>query len=138
MALAKITWSPSRKELRLFALLELIFFAAVAWLAATRFASPTVGWAVLVVAAAIAALGLVAPRAILPVYLAWMAAAFPVGWLVSHAAMAGVFFLVITPMALIMRARGRDPMQRRFDPSAPTYWKERGQPRGTKDYFRQY
>jgi hypothetical protein len=32
-----------------------------------------------------------------------------------------VFFLVITPTALIMRIMGHDPMARRFDPKAKSY-----------------
>ena len=138
MALVKVNWHPSLKELRLFAALELIFFAIVGWFVAFRYSSPLAAIAISAIGAAIGVMGLLAPRAIRPVYVVWMAAALPIGWLVSHAAMAGIFFLVITPIGLMMRACGRDPMQRRFDPSARTYWKERAESRETRDYFRQY
>ena len=138
MALVKVNWHPSLKELRLFAALEPVFFAIVGWLVAFRFRSPLAGIAIFAIGAAIGVMGLLAPRAIRPVYVLWMAAALPIGWLVSHAAMAGIFFLVITPIGLIMRACGRDPMQRRFDPPARTYWRERAESRETREYFRQY
>jgi hypothetical protein len=35
--------------------------------------------------------------------------------------MAVVYFVVITPVAFIMRLIGRDPMARRFDPNAKSY-----------------
>ena len=40
----------------------------------------------------------------------------------------GLMFLVaITPVALVMRALGKDPLNRRADPSADTYWVKREQ-----------
>jgi len=35
--------------------------------------------------------------------------------------MAVVYFVVITPVAFIMRVAGRDPMTRRFDANAKSY-----------------
>jgi len=32
------------------------------------------------------------------------------------------FYLVLTPMGLIMKIFGRDPLNRRFDESAKSYW----------------
>jgi hypothetical protein len=52
--------------------------------------------------------------------------------------MAAIFFLVITPIGLMMRACGRDPMQRRFDPAARSYWKRRSPDRDMRSYFRQF
>ena len=34
----------------------------------------------------------------------------------------GCIFLLITPVGLLMRLTGRDPMRRKLDPEAPTYW----------------
>ena len=36
-----------------------------------------------------------------------------------------LFYLTVTPIALIMRAAGKDPLRRRFDPQAKSYWIER-------------
>jgi hypothetical protein len=41
-------------------------------------------------------------------------------------------------MALVMRAVGRDPLARRFDRDAQTYWVERGEQRDPARYFRQF
>jgi hypothetical protein len=39
-----------------------------------------------------------------------------------------LFFTTVTPIALIMRAMGKDPLRLRLDPDAPTYWIERSPP----------
>lgn len=33
-----------------------------------------------------------------------------------------LFFLVLSPIALVLRLLGQDPLQLRIDPRAPTYW----------------
>ena len=44
----------------------------------------------------------------------------PIAWTVSHLLAGGVaYFLVATPIALVLRALGRDPMRRSFDRRAP-------------------
>jgi len=138
VALVEIKWRPSTKELRVFAVLLVIFAGIVAWVLASRFAAPVTGRWVLGVAAVVAVLGLTVPRLIWPLYVVWMAATLPVGWVVSHVVMAAVFYLVITPIGLIMRVCGRDPMERQFDKEASTYWKRRPERSETRRYFRQF
>jgi hypothetical protein len=99
----------------------------------------------LIVAAALAVLGLAGATVIWTrldagrrAYLTWMYAAAPVGWTVSHLVLAIVYYGVVTPLGLIMRLLGHDPMRRRFDRSAESYWIERGRRRASSDYFRQF
>ena len=72
------------------------------------------------------------------VYGGWMDAAEPVGWTLTNVLLAIVFYLVVTPIGLIMRLSGRDPMQRRFEPSAGTYWIEHSPPTDPDRYFQQF
>lgn len=72
------------------------------------------------------------------IYVGWMLAAQPIGWTISHIVLALVFYVVITPIGLVMRALGRDPMQRRFDRQATTYWQPRRPVTDVKQYFRQF
>ena len=37
-------------------------------------------------------------------------------------AMALLFYGLVTPVALLLRAFGRDPLRLRFDPGADSYW----------------
>jgi hypothetical protein len=43
--------------------------------------------------------------------------------------MAILFFTVLTPLGLVMRSMGRDPLRRRLDREAPSYWVVRGNAR---------
>ena len=59
------------------------------------------------------------------IYLGMAYAAFPIGLVISHAILAAVYYAVLTPIGLLMHLVGRDPMRRRFDPQAESYWIER-------------
>ena len=42
-----------------------------------------------------------------------------------YALLALVFYLVFAPVGIALRLLGRDPLQRRLDPSAKSYWQDR-------------
>ena len=65
-------------------------------------------------------------------------ATFPIGFVVSYVILAVVYYLVLTPIGLVLRLTGYDPMQRRFDRNAKTYWTPREQEESTEQYFRQF
>ena len=127
MTFEDINFSPDDRELRVFSVMWLAGFgvagAVVAWRGA--------GWAPALwgIAAAGGAIGLVAPRAMKPVYVAWMAAAFPIGWTVSVVLLASLYYGVFTAFGLVFKAIGRDPLGRSFDETASTYWVPHRQPR---------
>ncbi len=97
------------------------------------------------VAAAVAAVGVLGAAAVIArpavgarVYRGWMAAAEPIGWTISHALLAVVFFFVLTPLGLAMRLFSGDPMRRAYDPDAKTYWLPRRSAPDRRSYFRQF
>ena len=134
-----INWKPSARELRWFAGLLIVFFAGIATVWWNR-SGPTTGAVVMVtVATVIGLVGLAMPTAIRWVYVAWMVAVWPIGWVVSHVLLTAIFFGVFMPIGLILRAVGCDPMRKKLDRSAKTYWIAR--PTGESDpqqYFRQF
>lgn len=81
---------------------------------------------------------MVGPAVCRKMYIGWMWAAEPIGWTISHAILGIVFYLVITPIGLVMRGLGRDPMQRKFDRQATTYWQVRQPVTDVKRYYRQF
>ncbi|MBW3600925.1 MAG: hypothetical protein KY475_27125 [Planctomycetes bacterium] len=136
MPMIEINWRPSHKELRVFAALQIVFFGAVAGIfLRDAGAAPYV---LMVVSLSLGLLGLAAPRAIRWFYVAWMAAVFPIGWAVTHLLMAIVFFGLIMPVGLAMRLAGRDPLERKIDREAPSYWDPRPAPVDARRYFKQY
>jgi hypothetical protein len=57
---------------------------------------------------------------------------------VSHVVLLLVFAVVVTPVALLLRLLGRDPLERRPDPRAATYWVDRKTEPDPRRYFRQF
>ena len=80
--------------------------------------SPHWPWAVGVV---LALWALIAPATMLGFYRLWMRLALLLSRITTPVIMSLVFFVVITPIALIMRLVGRDPMAQRLDPNAKSY-----------------
>ncbi len=74
---------------------------------------------------ALLVLGFVAPTFLRPVYKVWMGLALVLGFVMSHVLLAVVFFGLVTPIGLVMRLFGHDPLGRRVAPPGGTYWKDR-------------
>jgi hypothetical protein len=59
--------------------------------------------------------------------------------IVTPVVMGVVFFAVVTPVALILRVLGKDPLRLKLDPTAATYWIDRippgPSPESIKDQF---
>lgn len=66
--------------------------------------------------------GLVRPKILGPVYRGWIAVAFLMGFVMTHFILALMYYLVFTPMGLVMRVLGRDPLRLEFDRNAKSYW----------------
>lgn len=135
MSLVRFNRHPSPRELRQFAASALVFAAVaggLAWRHGAREAA-TAAWAL---GSAVALAGWSRPPVLRPLWLVALALAFPVGWVVSHLVLGGIYFLVLTPVGWILRVAGHDPLDRRRDPTRPTYWNPRGPPRPREDYFR--
>jgi hypothetical protein len=89
------------------------------------------------VAGIIAVSAIVRPKAIRPLFIGSMVAAYPIGWVVSHLILAVIFYGVFTIAGASMRIFGYDPLQRKRRPSDATYWSSVRQNRDPQSYFRQ-
>ncbi|MDP6930749.1 MAG: SxtJ family membrane protein [Planctomycetota bacterium] len=78
------------------------------------------------------------PVILRPIYLAMTLLAFPIGLMISTVLLSTIYFLLFTPVGLFFRLTGKDPLERRIDPSAPTYWRTRGAQRAPSSYLRLY
>jgi hypothetical protein len=79
---------------------------------------------------AIAFLGfaLLWPAGLRPLNYLWFKLGLALHRLVSPLVLGGIFFGTVTPLALVMRALGKDPLRLRLDPDAPSYWIPREPP----------
>ncbi len=137
MSLIKINRHPSPRDLRVFATLAFVFLSALAYF--TQFRGQDTTAALLFILASLSIiLGVIAPRALRLPYLTAVHLTFPLGFVLSHLILALVYFGVMTPIGLLMRPLGRDPLQRRFDPARPTYWIPKTTPRPPTSYLKQH
>ena len=138
MKLISINRHPSSTELRWFGLLSAAFFVVLggvlSWWSGWS-AAPVVVLGSVGVAFAGVFYGVRSLRR--PLYLAWMHAVYPIGWVVSHLTLTVVYFIVLWPIGLVMRMMGRDPLHLPFDRGAKTYWVPR-QRAASERYFRQF
>ncbi len=138
MSLIEIDWNPGRRQLRVFGLSALAASIVLAGVFVLLWGLAMV-WAVVVLAAGAAILlcSLVAPRAARIVYIALSAVGLPIGFVVSFILLAAFYFLLLTPLALLFRLIGRDPLHRRFDHTTDSFWIARKPTASLDRYFHQ-
>ncbi len=85
-------------------------------------------WWAAAVAAVFFVLAFAAPRLLRPLNRLWTKFGLLLNRIVSPLVLGLLFFLVITPIGLIMRARGKDLLRLKTDPKASSYWIERDPP----------
>jgi hypothetical protein len=105
----------NRKTLREFGLLIGVVFPLVfGWLLPSIKGHAHPLWP-FVIGIPILLLGLFAPRILAWPYRGWMALGHGLGWVNGHLILGAIFVLVLQPIAFVMRLRGHDPLQRRFN-----------------------
>jgi predicted membrane metal-binding protein len=84
-------------------------------------------WA-LAVAGLFVLVAMFVPRLLRPLNAVWIRLGTLLHRIVTPVIMGVVFFLVVVPTALIMRALGKDPLRLKRDGDAETYWIKRQPP----------
>ncbi len=84
-------------------------------------------WA-LAVAAVFLAATVIHPRVLSPLNRVWTLFGLLLHKVTNPIIMGVVFFIAVTPTALIMKMRGKDPLKRKLDRQAKTYWIDRTPP----------
>lgn len=138
MPLVEFNATPSQIQLRRFASIGLPLAFGLAALLAWRREFPGVASVLACVAAVCFVLGWLRPVWFRPLYIVSMALGYPFAWLLGYLLLAGVYYLLIAPIGLILRLFRRDPLARDFDREAQSYWVARGESPDRDRYFRQY
>lgn len=121
MQWSDIPRNPSRKMLRQFAALWLVFFGSLAiW--HELHGRSQLAWTLGIAAAVVGMAGLLFPPLVRWIFVGWTIAVFPIGWLVSRVMLAALFYGLFTPLALLFRLLGRDALGLKRKPDAATYW----------------
>jgi len=139
MSIVEINRDPSRKQLNQFGFIWLGFLTFFGAIAFFKFGNSALAFVLWVLALVVPIIGWLIPAFMRFVFLGMSYLAWPIGFVVSHVILALVYYLVFTPIGLVMRIFGYDPMGRAFDPEAASYWVRREEI-GTdpQRYFRQF
>jgi Saxitoxin biosynthesis operon protein SxtJ len=138
MSLIRINQEPSRRHLAVFAIGWTLSLAFIGWLFPLPLGDVSLRDICWVLAVVVPAIGLAVPGFLKATYLASAYAALPIGLVVSYVILGVIYYLVLTPVGLLLRLRGYDPLNRRFEHEPDTYWRERETSVGTDRYFRQF
>lgn len=139
MAVIEINWQPTRTDLRVFGAGLTVFCLVLGgWLFGADGKFGVAESVMVAVGGLTGATTWLVPSGLYPIYCVFMVVTYPIGWVMSHIILAIVFYGVFTPIGWILRALGRDPMQRGWDADAETYWISHKAKESTEDYFRQF
>jgi hypothetical protein len=147
MALIRLNLNPTTKELRQFGFIALGAFGLLGTLLYWHLiplwrllgaATPAVAYVVWALGALSATFSMVAPRLNRPLFVGLSVVAYPFGVVMSYVIMGAFFFLIVTPLGWLFRLTGRDPLRRRFDAAAKTYWIPHKSAGKTSRYFSQF
>jgi hypothetical protein len=132
-----LKWDPDARELRSFAVSMVVGFAVLGGLAVLRRHGVTAAALGLWAAGLLLAAGAVVPRLGRWVYLAVYIPSSLIGFVVSQVLLTAVFFLLFTPIGLVLKLAGKDPLQLRREPGRTGWFPHPKQPE-PKDYYRRY
>lgn len=83
-------------------------------------------WPLVAVGVALIALGLVWPQVLKPLQKIWMGIAVVLGAVMSRVILTLLFFLIVTPLGLFLKMRGKKLLQRGSTAGVASYWNVRG------------
>ncbi len=96
----------------------------------------TVFW---IIAASIFVIGMVLPVVLKPLYWIWLKLAAGLAWFNTRLIMFLVFYLIFSPIGLILRLLRKDLIKQRWDKNAASYWIRRPDiPLNPESYENQY
>ena len=99
--------NPNRRRLRQFAGASVIFLCVCAWRSHSHF-HLTAAWTLAVAALAVGIAGVFTPQLLRPFYIATMVLTYPIGWVLSRAALCLLYYGLVTPIGLLLRLLRRD------------------------------
>jgi len=132
-----VKWRPDARELRRFAIAMLIGFFVLGALSAWKTKGVHTGSIVLWSIGASLAVASFVPKLGRIAYLAVYLPTSIIGYVVSNVMLTLMFFLVITPLGIIMKLMGKDVLQQRR-PDRTTQWTPVKETRNEDSYYRQF
>ncbi len=132
----KLRLKEDPREWRKFGLSSALVLALiVGWLCWRGILAEPAATALLAGLLVVAALAIVRPRWLRRPYRLGMIVSHGMGRVVAPVVLSLVFFLILTPLGLVLRLLGKDLLQLRRNPAADTYWQK---PTGSDDLTKMF
>ncbi len=134
-----INWNPDKKFLRTFGLTALLAAICIFFV---LYLSKGLAFQFSLIIFIVGLIIFVLSRASLKVtrliYLGLTLVTLPIGLAVSFIVLAIFYFLLLTPLALIFRLKGRDVLGLKFKTDSKSYWEKRTGTETLERYFHQF
>jgi len=83
--------------------------------------------------------GIIIPIILKPIYLVWMVFAVILGWIMTRIILSLLFYVIITPIGLLLRFFGKDLLGLKIQVAQRSYWNKRDSKiEKNQDYKKQY
>ena len=79
----------------------------------------------LYIAGTFISLGLIIPIILKPIYIVWMVFAVVLGWFMTRVILSLLFYVIITPIGLVLRIFGKDFLELKKQAVQGSYWNQR-------------
>ncbi|MBN1805956.1 MAG: hypothetical protein JW837_11960 [Sedimentisphaerales bacterium] len=139
MSLVELDWNPRSKQLQNFGRIALVATIVISLLL-YLLKGVAIQWVSIILVFGIITFitSLISLKLTKIIYLGMIVLTLPIGFAVSFVLLAAFYFLLLTPLGFIFRLTGRDPLCRKFDTNAKSYWLKRQPPKGPEQYFHQF
>jgi hypothetical protein len=139
----EVNWNPDLRKRRKFAVSLVIGFPAIAIVFSTvtflKTHSPNHFFVWLgVIGFAVGLTLWLLPQIAKPFYMVWYFLACCMGIVIGNLLFTMFFYLVFTPLGLLLRLRKHQPIEKGFDKSRKSYWRDAEKPLDAERYFRQF
>lgn len=118
-------------------ILNALFFIIKKW----AYIKPYIGLGtelVFLIAIIIMAVGILIPQLLKPLFKLWTGFSNFLGNLNTKIILGLIFYIVITPMAFLLRLKGKDYLKLKFDKTAKTYWEDKKEKFDKNTLLKQY
>ncbi|MCA8943816.1 MAG: hypothetical protein KDB80_14735 [Planctomycetes bacterium] len=137
----KLDLNPPVSQLRQFGTIALFGFPLVGFMISWKFLEdpmhPTF-WVLLAVGVVTFVLSKIDAKLIKPIFVGLMVVALPIGLVISFVLMGLIYYGMVTPIGVLFRLFGRDPLNKTPDPDAKSYWHVRTKQPSPASYLKQY
>lgn len=139
MSIIEIDYNPNRKKLRDFGLIALVA-SIVLSLVLYFFKHLAIQWIFVIIGIGLFIFlsSLISLRLTKIIYLGLTYLTFPIGYVLSFLVMSIFYFLIITPVGLVFKITGKDPLHKKYNKAAKSYWIKRQAPDKLDRYFHQF